>query len=537
MSTALDPFSLEDIRKRLRKYAPVEISLDNIVLSASEKAVVDKLITAAGLMNEIYWKQMSESGLRLRGLLSRSKKPEDREALRLLRLNFGPWDVLDNDQPFIGSQEHPPGCNFYPLDLSHDEFADYLRSHPSVKDDFEKPTTLVRRRNGALVAIPYKQEFAGQLQTASGLLIEASRTSEDASFSRYLRARSEDLLTDNYTNSDVVWIDLKENRLDLVIGPIETYDDRLFGLKASYEGMVLVKDFDWMRKVKLFERHALDLERNLPVGREYQREEVLVGAPIEVSNLVFASGRANAGSKAIASTLPNDEWVREKKGTKQIIFGNILIAKLNKILLPIAEELIAQEQIDLITPEAFVNYVLLHELSHTLGVDYVNTGSAGERVTVRRALRDKHSTIEEAKADAIGLNNLSFFVKKTVLTEKEEFGSYTAFLASAFRSIRFGLSSDHARANMIILRNLVDRAAVRFDKHAMKYTIEFDKMRRAIKELAARLLTLQGDGDYEAARDMIDKMAHLDDKTSETVHRLEKIPVDLEFVFPVSPGI
>lgn len=535
MSSFLEPFSIEDIRKRLKKYAPVEISLGDFTLSVSEKAALAKLVAASTFINEIYWKQISDTGLRLRELLSLSNKPEDREALRLLCLNFGPWDVLDNNRPFIGTKERPPGCNFYPSDLTPNEFTDYLQNHPELKDEFEKPTTLIRRRNGSLVTIPYEKEFRQELEAASGSLIEAGNILEDPSFSQYLRARADDVLTGNYSNSDMLWLDLKDSRLDLIIGPIEIYDDQLLGLKASHEGMVLIKDFEWTARVKLYERHALDLERNLPVSEDYQRGEVWTDSPIEVSNVVFASGMGNAGSKAIASTLPNDELVRAKKGTKQIIFGNVLLAKLHKILMPIAEELIVKDQLKLITGDAFLNYVVLHEVSHTLGLDYVRNGKDETKITVRHALRDKYSTIEEAKADVVGLNNLPFFVKKGILTEKEELGSYTAFLASAFRSMRFGLSSDHAKSNMLILHHFLNRDAVRFDNRALNYRIEFDKMRTAIKELASRLLTVEGDGNYAAARGMIDDMGHLDEKTKEAVHRLEKIPVDLEFVF--TPGL
>lgn len=521
-----------DILTRLKKYAPVEIALSAAYLPTSERHTLLKLIEAASYMNNIYWRQISEDGLKLKEELKAGDKGSNNSMLRLLTINFGPWDVLDNNHPFAGAGEKPKGCNFYPQDLTKGEFITYLEKHPDPADEFGKPTTLIRRRKDKfLVAIPYEKAYQSELKAASVALLTASQLTQNVSLARYLSARATDLVKGDFDESDRAWLDMRENLIDIVIGPIEVYDDELLGLKASYEGAVLVKDLESTAEVKYFEKHALDLERNLPIPREYQKEKVRIEAPIEVCQIVYASGMANAGSKATAATLPNDERIKEEIGTKQLIYKNILLAKFEKIVWPISEELIARDQLQYVKSAPFLTSTLLHELSHALGLNYIRSDQGTSKTTVHMALKDSYSTIEEAKAEIVGLYNLPFFQRLGVLTKSQVLECYVTYLASALRTIRFGLSNDHARANMLSLSHFISQKAILFDRKTEKYRVDFDRIEDAIKDLAARLLLIEGDGNYNQARALIDAAMQWDGWIKQVMPRVQDVPIDLEFVF------
>lgn len=533
MSRKIAPFILDnDILTRLKKYAPVEIALSVAHLPTSEQHALLKLIEAASYMNSIYWRQISEDGLKLKEKLKAGDKWSNNGMLRLLTINFGPWDVLDNNHPFAGAGKKPEGCNFYPKDLTRDEFTAYLENHPDLEAEFGKSTTLIRRRKDRLlVAIPYERAYRNELKAASVALIKASRITQNVSLARYLSTRAADLVKGDFNESDRAWLNMQENLIDIVIGPTEVYDDKLLGLKASYEGAVLVKDLESTAEVKYFEKHALDLERNLPIPREYQKEKVRIEAPIEVFQIVYASGMANAGSKAIAATLPNDERIKEEVGTKQLIYKNILLAKFKKIVWPISEELIAHDQLQYVKSDAFLTSTLLHELSHALGLNYIRSDQETSKTTVHMALKDSYSTIDEAKADIVGLYNLPFFQRLGVLTKNQVMECYVTYLAGALRTIRFGLSSDHARANMLSLSHFVSQKAILFDRKTEKYRVDFDRIEDAIKNLAARLLLIEGDGNYNQARALIDAAIQWDGWIKQFMPRVQDVPIDLEFVF------
>jgi hypothetical protein len=523
----------DHVAARLRRYASVELPMEVRHLPSSERAALLKLVEAASYMNGIYWKQINEDSLGLWKGLRAADETVNEEVLRLLSINFGPWDLLDNNRPFVGTREKPRGCNFYPRDLTKTEFLTYIQAHPELKPDFQKPTTLVRRdESGLLFTVPYEKEYQKELKAAARLLVEASRVTENASLSRYLAARARDLVGGDFYQSDKAWLALQDCLIDIVIGPIEVYDDELLGLKASYEAIVLVKDLTATAEMKYFETQLVDLERNLPVPRAYRNERVRLNSPIEIFDVVYASGMANAGSKPIAASLPNDERVKEKAGTKQLIYKNVLLAKFDRIVLPISKELIATEEHQYVTGRAFVLCTLFHELSHSLGPNYVSNSTGNSNVTVQVALEDLYSTIEEAKAEIVGIYSASFFQQQGVLTDHQVMECYVTYVASALRVVRFGLSNDHARANAVALSHLMTHKAVLFDPRTGKLRVEFEKMASAVESLTQQLLMIEAEGNYRAAKELIDPSAESGNWVRHLLHqRLENLPVDVEFRF------
>jgi len=518
----------EFIKGKLAKYATVELTYNKKFLTPREQKILKKLVQAAQYMDPIFWQQSSPKGLWIKKQLEKSQNPLDRYYLRFLKINYGPFDRQEGDKPFIGTKEKPLGAGFYPEDMTREEFEEYVEAHPEVRKEFYKLNTLIRRQGKALVAIPYERAYRKYLEPAARLLREAAQLSVHGGLKKYLSLRAEALLSGDFFESDMAWVDLTDNVLDIVIGPIETYEDRLLGLKASYEGIVLIRDFKETRKLKVYQQHIPNLERNLPVPRVYKKSKPAPLAPIGVFTTVFVSGEANAGVKSIAFSLPNDERVREQKGARAIQQKNIILAKFEKILVPISQRLIREDQQPLIDGEAFFTNILLHELAHPLGLNYVR---GQEGVTVRQALKDYYGLIEEAKADVVGLYNVRYFVRKGVIPAEKERSFYVTYLASIFRSVRFGATEAHAKANVIEFNYLAREGAFNFDPASGKYWVNFNRIRSAIKKLAAELLMIEGDGNYKKAQHLVQNFGKIPSHVQRSLKQLADIPVDVEFVF------
>ena len=525
MTRSKDP---EFIRAKLAKYTPVELKVDRSALTDRQLEVLRLLVKAAQAIDDIFWQQSYPQALAIRQALEKSDNPVDRDYLHFLYINYGPFDRQDGDKPFIGHESRPPGAGFYPEDLTRQEFEDYLKKHPEQKKTLLKLNTVVRRKGGKLVAIPYEQVYRPQLEKAATYLHQAAEKTEDDRFRAYLNLRADALLSSDYFDSDMAWMDLKDNLLDIVIGPIETYEDQLMGLKAAYEGIVLIRDRQATKKVEQFVRYLNHLESQLPVPRIYKKSSVPPPAPIGVFNTVYTSGDANVAVKSIAFSLPNDEKVRELKGARTVQQKNIILAKFNKILVPIARRVLDPALLPLVDGEAFFTNTLLHELAHPLGLNYVKDNP---NLTVRQALKEAYSPIEEAKADVVGLFNVGYFIRRGVLPRDFDQKAYATFLASIFRSVRFGATEAHARANMITFNYLVREGAVRFLPEEQRYTINIPRFRNAIKKLAIDLLMIEGDGNYSKAKEWTEKLAVIPPEMKKLLDNLQDIPVDVEFVF------
>lgn len=518
-----------ELKKMLSKYASVPLQADTSALPESERKALEKLIEAARAIDTIYWKQRSAQGLELRAQLERSNSEYDRDLLHYLNINYGPYDKSEGEKAFIGNKPMPPGATFYPEGITKSELESYFEKNPELKAEFQKVNTVIRREGDRLVIVPYEKIYSGELEQAARALRAAAALSKDALLVNYLKLRADGLLSGDLRPSDFAWIDVRDSWLDIVIGPIEVYDDNLMGLKASYEGTVLVRDRVASDKLKVFERQMPELQMSLPVPADLQNKEPLTSTPIGIFQVAYASGASNAGIKAVAASLPNDEVVIKEKGAKKLFYKNVMLAKFDKILVPIAREMLDPQLLNDVTEEAFFNNVLGHELAHTLGLKFVRTQGKDTETAIRIALKETYSTLEEAKADIVGLYSVGHFVKKGLLSEQQERQAYASYIASTFRSIRFGSSEDHARGNIIQFNFLRNRGGITYDDKTGRYGLDIVKFREGVRALSELLLTIQGRGEYEAARQLIDTQGKLDERTETALKRLATIPVDIEF--------
>ncbi|HZV68129.1 MAG TPA: hypothetical protein VFG10_01245 [Saprospiraceae bacterium] len=516
----LDLFNPDSIHpilgKKLGTYVPFTLTTDMSVLSDSEKTVLKLLIEAAKEMDECFWYEAYGDKNKL---LDSIKDP----GLKAYVLaNYGPWDRLDGDKPFIpGTKPKPAGSNFYPEDMTKAEF------EGANLDDKKGMYSFVRRNaEGQLYTIPYHEQFKKQHEHAAALLEQAAGLSENSGLGNYLRLRAKALRTDDYQNSDLAWLDMKDNRIDIVIGPIETYEDQLFGYRATHEAYVLVKDMVWSKRLAQYAKFLPDLQANLPVGAPYKKETPGYDTDLNAYDVVFYAGDCNAGGKTIAINLPNDEEVQLKKGTRRLQLKNAMKAKFDKILVPISDELIDPSQRKHVTFDAFFATTMFHEVAHGLGIKNTINGSG----TVREALLEQHSALEEGKADILGLFMIKYLHDKGQL-EGDMMDYYTTFMASIFRSVRFGASSAHGKANMIRFNFFENYKAFEKDENTGFYKVNPVEMEKATEALSDLILSIQGDGNLKAAEKLINEQGIISADLQSDLDKLAKkgIPVDVVF--------
>ncbi|KQY51038.1 Zn-dependent hydrolase [Lysobacter sp. Root494] len=498
-------------------YAVVPLKADLSRLDENTRRMVAKLVQAADVMNELTWKQ-SWRGDRA-ALLAQAPDDATRE---LVDINFGPWDRLNEDTPFIANiKPRPPGGVFYPVDMTKEEFE--AADLPGKTSNY---TLLRRDAAGKLVTVPYHVEYKPELERTAALLREAAELSGDKSFADYLRMRADALLTDDFRASDMAWMDMKTNPVDIVIGPIETYEDQLFGYKAAYEGLVLVKDTEWSQKLARYAAFLPELQRGLPVDAKYKAEKPGAKADLNAYEAVYYAGDANVGAKTIAINLPNDEEVQLAKGTRRLQLENVMKAKFDAILLPIAKQLIAKDQLANVTFDAFFADTMFHEVAHGLGIKKTLDGKG----TVDEALKEYSSSFEEGKADILGLYMIDALSNKGEMEKDKLMDSYVTFLAGILRSVRFGAADAHGKANMLRFNYFADAGAFSRDADG-RYRVDFDKMRAAMNSLSAKLLTVQGDGDYAEAARMTEALGVIKPELASDLAKLKdaKIPVDVRF--------
>lgn len=513
-TTKLQPAAGVDIVARVNQYVPFRLEADIGSLTENQKRMIPLLIEAGKLMDQCFW--IEAYGDR-DALLS--KVDGDLKAYTMM--NYGPWDRLDDNKPFVeGVDAKPAGANFYPADMTKEEFE---QLQASGKDSLY--TFLRRNDEGKLVVIPYATMLAEYVQPAAKLLEQAAALSESAGLRRYLLARSAALLNDDYQPSDFAWLEMKDNTIDVVIGPIETYEDALFGYKAAHECYVLVKDLEWSDRLSKYAKFLPSLQQGLPVPEKYKQEKPGSDTDLNAYDVVYYAGDCNSGSKTIAINLPNDEEVQLKRGTRRLQLKNAMRAKFDKIMLPIASELIAEDQRDRITFDAFFSNTMFHEVAHGLGIKNTLDGKG----TVREALKANSSTIEEGKADILGLYMIQQLHKRGEI-QGELSDYYTTFMAGIFRSVRFGAASAHGRANMIRF-NFFSQAGAFERSVEGKYRINEAKFTEATEQLARRLLTIQGDGDFKEASRMLSELGVIGETLQSDLDRLDAkgIPVDVTF--------
>jgi hypothetical protein len=522
-AVAGSPTTNSAIQNKLAQYATVQLTTDLSKLSENEQRMIPLLIQAARAMDAVFWREAYGNRDSLLESIS------DPAVQRYVQINYGPWDRLDNNRPFVdGVRPKPPGAGFYPADMTKEEFEAAARRSPAARRALQSQYTVVRRdSSGGLTAVPYHTHFADQVGIAVARLQEAARYADDPGLRRYLELRAQALQTDEYQPSDLAWLDMKSNRIELVIGPIENYEDQLFGYKTAHEAFVLVKDTAWSARLARYAAMLPSLQRELPVAAAYKREKPGTDSDLNAYDALYYAGDANAGSKTIAINLPNDEQVQLRKGTRRLQLKNAMQAKFEKILVPIANELIDREQRTHINFDAFFSNVMFHEVAHGLGIKNTITGKG----TVREALKEQHGALEEAKADILGLYMITKLHERGDLEDQTLEDNYVTFLASIFRSVRFGASSAHGRANAAQFAFIRDKGAFTRDSSSGRYRVDFARMRTAVDSLAAQILRFQGDGDYPGVSHFMAERGKLSPALEQDLGRLSSkgIPVDIVF--------
>lgn len=514
-NTALKPASDVDVAQRLSIFAPVTLTADISHLSDKEKQMLPLLFEAAEIMDNIFWQQAIGNKDQFLAAI------EDEATRKFAEINYGPWDRLNGNKPFIeGIGTKPAGANFYPADITKEEF-DALKN-----DDKNSQYTLIRRNeDNSLKVVWYHEAYASQVKRAAELLKQASELAEDAGLKKYLSLRAEALLTDKYQESDFAWMDMKTSNIDFVIGPTENYEDALNGVKAANEAFILIKDVEWSNRLSHFAALLPELQKGLPVEQKYKNEVPGADADLNAYDVIFYGGDCNSGSKTIAINLPNDEQVQLQKGSRKLQLKNAMKAKFDKILVPISDQLIDKSQQQYIKFDAFFANTMFHEVAHGLGIKNTLNGKG----TVREALKEQYSAIEEAKADILGLYMVTKLFEMGELKEGEVMDNYVTFMAGIFRSVRFGAASAHGKANMLTFNYFAENGA--FDYSNGTYKVNFDKMKVAVESLGAKILQMQGDADYEGVKNLIATKSVIPQALQNDLNRLKdaNIPVDIVF--------
>lgn len=502
---------------RLDIYTDFSLTTDLSHLSDNQKALIAKLIDASKIMDDLFWRQAF--GEDKAAFLAKINDPK---VQKFADINYGPWDRLNGDQVFLsGYEDKTAGAQFYPADITKEEL-----NKADVADKNGLYSVIKRDEQGKLYSVAYSVEYAQALEKAANLLREASKLADDKEFASYLNLRADALQNDDYQASDFAWMDMKNNPIDIVIGPIETYEDQLFGSRAAFESYVLVKDLAWSERLAKFAAFLPELQKGLPVDAKYKQEVPGSDADLNAYDVVYYAGHSNAGSKTIAINLPNDEQVQLEKGTRRLQLKNAMRAKFDKILVPIAEQLIVPEQRKHITFDAFFANTMFHEVAHGLGIKNTITGKG----TVRQSLQEHASALEEGKADILGLYMVEQLLKKGEITEGTLEDYYITFMAGIFRSVRFGASSAHGKANMIRFNFFAEEGAFSKNEQGL-YSVNMEKMGQAMAKLSGLILTLQGDGDYEKVDQLIATHGDIKVELAKDLEKLSQanIPVDVTF--------
>jgi len=506
------------MKKKIEQFAEVELNYDISKLSDKDKKILSILFDVADIMDELFWDQTF--GLDKKKQVLDTLK--DEFARKYFLINYGPWERLNDNKPFLaGFGEKPLGANYYPADMTKEEFEKFQNENKN-----SQYTLLRRDEKGIPVVVWYHEAYKDQLQKAHDLLLQAAELTDNPNFKKYLQLRAKALITSDYFESDMAWMDVKDNLIDFVVGPIENYDDHLFEKKTSFESFILIKDLDWSKKLEKYVKVLPDLQKQLPVDEKYKKEKPGSSSDMNVYYVLYYAGDCNAGSKTIAINLPNDERVQLQKGTRKLQLKNAIQAKFDKILVPIAKQLVDSTQLGQVIFDQFFNNVMFHEVSHGLGIKYV----VGTKTPVRDALKETYSSIEECKADIGGL----FIIKKLremgLITEGTMEQNYITYVAGIFRSVRFGAASAHAKANLLAFNHFMEKGAVERKENG-KYFIHVDKMPEAVESLLNKILIIQGDGNYDAAKKWLEKDAVMPDFMKKDLEKVNQsgIPVDIIF--------
>jgi len=529
-----DASSLE---AKIRRFAPTEITADPSRLAEGDRQALEKIIEAAKLMDPIFLRQVWSGNVDLLKKLEADRSPEGQLRLHYFRINVGPWSRLDKNEPFIPGVPHekPPQAGFYPDDLTKDEFNSWVKGLSGEERQRAEGYFYVIRRgpDRKLKAVPYSEEYREFLDPAAKLLREAAGLATNQTLKNFLIKRADAFASNDYYASDVAWMEL-DSAVDVTIGPYETYEDELFNYKAAFEAYVTLRDEAESAKLQKFGGYLQEIENNLPIEERYRNPKLGAAAPIRVVDEVFTSGEGNRGVQTAAFNLPNDERVVKEKGTKRVMLKNVQEAKFNKTLVPISKVVLDSAQQAALSFDAFFTHILAHELMHGLGPHNIKVGD--QNTTVRLQLKELYSAIEEAKADVTGLFALQYLIDKGAVDRQMERTLYTTYLASMFRSVRFGITEAHGKGVALQFNYLMDEGAIKATEGAGTFSLDPGKIKEAVRKLAHDLLTLEAEGSYDKAKAMLNKYAVIRPVMQKAFDRLGDVPVDIEPKFPLAQG-
>ncbi|MCF7805971.1 MAG: peptidase [Candidatus Marinimicrobia bacterium] len=519
----------EMLRERINRFAKTQITYDHSLMDTNQRKVVENLYHAAVIMDSLFLDQVYEENPEIKRELQTQTGEKANLQMELFNIMFGPFDRLDGNKPFYGNNQKPAGANYYPGDMTREEFNRWIEEHPEDEEAFESEYTMIRRRNGDLVAIPYSEYYNERLTEAANYLREAAKFAENPTVKRYLNTRADAFLSNDYYESDMAWMDMEDHLIEVVIGPYEVYEDALFNYKAAFECFITLRDPEESAKVAKFAEYLTEMEQHLPIPEEYKNPDRGSESPIVVAQEVFSAGDTKAGVQTLAFNLPNDERVRKAKGSKKVLLKNVNEAKFDKLLRPIAGKILESQQLEYVTFNAFFDHVLMHEMSHGIGPGYITVD--GRETEVRDELKETYSTIEECKADILGMYNNIFMVEKGEYPESMVQETWVTYLAGIFRSARFGIGSAHGAGNAIIFNYFLDKGAYEYDESARTVRVNFDKVYEVTESLATTLLTIQATGDYLGAKELIGTYGVLSPEMETVIAELSGVPVDIRPVY------
>lgn len=525
MAVVADRAALERMRAQ---FAVIEMDVDASFLSAEETAVVNKLNQVGNYMSEIYARQRSEMNPDWRAEIAASDVANKDLLLQLFDLHFGPWDTLDHNKPFYGDTPMPEGAAFYPSDMTKKEFEDWIKDHPEDEDAFRSGYTVIRRDGDGLVAIPYSEHYREWLEPAAALMREAAEMTTNESLKNFLSLRADAFLSDDYYESEIAWMDL-DGPIEAAIGPYEVYTDNLFGYKTAFEAFITVKSPEESAALAKYKDFLRDMEANLPVNEAYKNFRRGFESPIVVADQVHGGGDNVPGVQTIAFNLPNDERVREAKGAKKVILNNVLGAKFDRILAPMAEDVLVADQASLLMKKYMAGGTLFHELAHSLGPGTITKN--GEETTVGAELRELYTGTEEGKADVLGAYNILYMMQRGEMLAAEKENFLATYFVGLFRSMRFGVNAAHGKGAAFQYSYFKEAGAFEWDAEEEKFRLNFALLEQAISDLTRDVVIVQGDGDYDTAKAFLDKYAKLDANAEAVIASLTDLPVDIQPVY------
>jgi len=524
-----------DLAQRLAKFKPIHISYDSSSFTDREKKMVDHLVDASSLLDCIYWRQSDPEGLKLYLSLAGSKNPQDQMLREYLKINGGRFDLIDANKPFVGNAWMPPGRGFFGSGITRADFDGYVAAHPDQRAELYGPQTIIRSEGHALEAVPYHTAFREFLVPMARDLREASELTNDPAFAKFLQLRADALLTDDYWSSDLAWLDLKNPKFDIIFAPYETYLDGLLGVKTSYGASVMVRNDAESKKLTIFQQYVPQLQESLPLARADLVSKHGKQSPMEVVDAIYRAGDLLHGYQAVADNLPNDPRIHKQKGSKKIFWKNFMEARVNYIILPLARRLMVPHQAQLVSGDALLQVVILHEISHGLGPAYAKT-AAGQS-DIREAIGPQYSALEESKADITGMMCMKWLADHGAIPRDQLNGIYASFLGETFRTMRFGIAEAHGQAAMMEFSYLTEQGAIRRDPSIGLYEVNFERMAGAMAALAKELLGQEATGDRVRTENWFKKYVLMPPELAAALSKASDVPVDIDPEFDFQPQV